>query len=283
MQAGIKLAAALRRRRRILFVAVFTSLVLVNVWLWVDLWRNDRNAASVETTIAVAAGSIAVLALYVVWHNPIATVTAGMTTPSLRYTLATHQAGHIVAGFVDDPNRLGKVLLHGPCATRRSPVPQMTQQSLRNELAVTLSGVAAEEIFTGESTSTAANDLARSTELAADMVGRYGMTGSLVSLGTGNIRRSKFIDKVLADARTRKELEGLLRDSKRDSMRLMLENRHLIITIRDELLRKEQLTATEIQLLFDKARSKREDADEVLVDLRTASERSRPIIGIARS
>ena len=62
----------------------------------------------------------------------------------------------------------------------------------------------------------------------------------------------------------------------------MLENRHLIIVIRDELLRGEQLTVTDIQLLFDEARSKRENADEVLVDIRTVSERNRPIVEIAR-
>jgi hypothetical protein len=278
--------ARLRRGSRTLFVAVFTSLVIVNVWLWVDLLSSNgtgNSATSVEATIAIAIGSLALAALYLAWRHPVLPTAFRMSTPSLRFALATHQAGHIVATFLQDPNRLGKVQLAGPCAPQTSPVPTMTQQAMRDELAITLSGIAAEEIFTGESSAHAAADLARTTELGADMVGRFGMTGSLVSLATGRIRRSRFMEKVLEDARARKELEALLRDSKRDSMRSMLENRHLIITIRDELLRREQLTPTDIQLLFDEARSRRENADEVLVDLRAASERTRPFIGLAKS
>ena len=278
--------ARLRRGSRTLFVAGFTSLVIVNVWLWVDLLSNagtGNAATSVEATIAIATGSLALAALYLVWRNPVAPTVFRMSTPSLRFALATHQAGHIVATFLQDPNRLGKVQLAGPCAPQASPVPALTQQSMRDELAIMLSGIAAEEIFTGESSAHAAADLVRTTELGADRVGRCGMTGSPESLATGRIRRSRFMEKVLEDARARKELEALLRDSKRDSMRSMLENRHLIITIRDELLRREQLTPTDIQLLFDEARSRRENADEVLVDLRAATERTRPFIGVAKS
>lgn len=270
MQAGIRAVAGSRHRRRLLLVAVFTSLALINVWLWIDFVRTGRDTAAPETIIAIAVGSVGVVALYLVWRTPVAMFFARTGTPSMRFALATHQAGHIVASFLDDPSRLGRMHLHGPCVTQTSIVPLLAQQSMQDRLAHILSGMTAEEIFTGESSSHAADDLARATELGADMVGRFGMAGSLVSMATGRSRRPRFIERVLEDARTRKELEALLRDSKRDSMRLMLENRHVIIAIRDELLRKEKLGPTDVQLLFDQARSRREDADQVLVDLRTA-------------
>ena len=114
------------------------------------------------------------------------------------------------------------------------------------------------------------------------MVGRFGMTGSLVSMGTHRTKESAFVDKVLEDARTRKELEALLRDTKRDSMRHMLENRHLIIVLRDALLRQGVLTPDEVRRIIATAEDRRHNDDEVLVDLRLAGERTRPFVGASR-
>ena len=77
------------------------------------------------------------------------------------------------------------------------------------------------------------------------------------------------------------ELEALLRDTKRDTMRLMLENRHLIVAVRDALLRKHELSADDIYQILDEAQERRHTDDQVLVDLRSASDRPRPLLGIA--
>jgi ATP-dependent Zn protease len=148
-------------------------------------------------------------------------------------------------------------------------------------LRLALAGLTAEEIFTGETGTNVAGDLAAATALGADMVGRFGMTGSLVSLATGRTRRSAFITRVIEDPRTRKELEALLRDTKRETMRLMLENRHLIVAVRDALLRRQQLSAEEVYRVLDEAQERRCNDDQVLVDLRSAGERPRPLLGIA--
>lgn len=153
----------------------------------------------------------------------------------------------------------------------------MTHSALRAELGVEVAGITAEEIFSGESGAYAASDLTRATEIGADMVGRFGMTGSLVSLGTPKSRRRKFIARVLDDARTRKELEALLREVKRETIRNLLERRHLIVAVRDALMRKNRLEVRQLRAILANAERMRRTDDEVLVDLRVVG--SRPAAG----
>jgi ATP-dependent Zn protease len=167
------------------------------------------------------------------------------------------------------------------CHLPSQPAAGHTHTTLHRDLRVILAGMAAEEIFTGESGANVATDLASATSLGADMVGRLGMASSLVSLATGPIRRTDFVKRVIDDPRTRKELEALLRDTKRDTMRLMLENRHLIVAVREALLRKDELSAEEIHRVLDEAQQRHGIDDQVLVDLRSTSERPRPLLEIA--
>ena len=78
---------------------------------------------------------------------------------------------------------------------------------------------------------------------------------------------------MLDDARTRKELEALLREAKRDSTRTMLENRHIIIALRDALIRNGHLSAGQILEVISGADELRHTDDEVLVDLRIVGNR----------
>ena len=109
------------------------------------------------------------------------------------------------------------------------------------------------------------------------MVGRYGMAGSLVSFEATRPRRNRFIARVLDDARARKDLEGLLREVKRDTIRSLLENRHLIVAVRDALVRKGRLDPRQIKAILAHADKARQSDDEVLVDLRVVG--SRPAAG----
>ena len=199
-----------------------------------------------------------------------------MTTPALRQAIATHHAGHVVAAHFADPSRISRVDLATPCVHHRPTVPAITHSALRTELSIAVAGLTAEEIFAGESGSHAAADLANATRVGADMVGRYGMAGSLVSLDTSRPHRAKFVDRVLHDARTRKELEALLREAKRESVRLMLENRHQIIALRDALMRQPRLEPAQIRNILATVEHERNN-DEVLVDLRIVGHR--PAVG----
>ena len=270
MGAGMIATAYGRSGRHLRFVTLIAALAVIDIWLWTRLFDGGSLVAS-ETALAatsVTAGAIAACAL---WRRPLGRNIRMMTTPALTQSLATHQAGHIVAAHVQDPNWTAKVSLSDPCSRRPDATPVVGQTELHSELVVAFAGMTAEEIFLGETGSHSADDLARATSIGADMVGRLGMSGSLVSLATTRPRRKKFVASVLDDARARKELESKLRDAKRETTRLMLENRHLIITLRDALLRHSQLSARAVAELIDNAEKLRHSEDAVLVDLRSAS------------
>lgn len=281
MQAGFRASAFGRRGRHLRFVTIVSALALINVWLWSRLVLGvvaGQSNLTGDMLIAVVAATASLLAVFALWRNPLRRSVSAQSTPARRHALATHHSGHIVALHLLDPTRITRTSLSGPCVFSPATDPAMSQTALRNELSITLSGLTAEEVFAGESGSHTAADLTLATSIGADMVGRFGMAGSLVSLATAERRRGKFITRVLDDARTRKELEALLRDTKRDSMRIMLENRHLIIAVRDALLRIDALDSAEIRRIISDTEQRRNIDDEVLVDLRSVSERGRPLM-----
>lgn len=284
MQVGNRSSAARRQRRHFRYVTMVTALVAVIGWLWAVLiagLASGSIATQMQTVLALVVASVATLALISLWRRPLSPSLHASEPPLLRYSRATHHAGHIVASFVENPQSISKVSFADRCHLPSSRTATRTHTTLRRDLRLTLAGLTAEEIFTGESGTNVSSDLSAATALGAEMVGRLGMTGSLVSLATGRIRHTAFVNRVIDDPRTRKELEALLRDTKRESMRLMLENRHLIIAVRDALLRKDKLSADEIHRILDDAQERRRSDEQVLVDLRSAAERPRPLLGIA--
>ena len=84
--------------------------------------------------------------------------------------------------------------------------------------------------------------------IAAQMVGAYGMAGSLVSyeaIESGPIAQG-IVGKVLGNEDARGAVEKLLAQAKAD-VQIMLDNhRHLVIALRDELLEKSELVGDEI-------------------------------------
>lgn len=283
MQVGKPSFAKRRQRRHFRYVTLVSALVAVIVWLWAVLiagLASGSIATRAQTTLALIVASAATVALVALWRKPLSPSLYSSEPPVLRYSRATHHAGHLVATYVENPQGITKVSLMDRCHVPPHPTGR-THTNMRRDLRVVLAGLTAEEVFTGESGTNVAADLASATALGADMVGRFGMASSLVSLATGRIRRTEFIERVVQDPRTRKELESLLRDAKRDTMRLMLENRHLIVAVRDALLRKDSLSADEVHRILDDAQQRRHSDDQVLVDLRSAGERPRPLLGIA--
>jgi hypothetical protein len=255
-------------------------LSLINAWLWTRIGFGIANRGAFDRPDLILTGLASLVTLVLVialWHNPISRNVLIMNTPALRQSLATHHAGHIVAAHHLDPCRVRRTDLSSPCNHHVSEVPSITQGALRGELSIAVAGLTAEELFAGESGSHSASDLVRATNIAADMVGRFGMAGSLVSLAVSRPRRKKFIAQVLDDPRTRKELESLLREVQRDTTRLVLENRHIIIAVRDALMRHGSLDPGQIHDVIGNAEEVRHTDDEVLVDLRVVNN-SRPAV-----
>ncbi len=284
MQAGSIASAYGRGGRHLRFVALATALVIIDVSLWIRLVRTSGTLVEVgDVAFAATVATAAIIAMFALWRNPLARNTRMMTTPALRQMLATHHAGHIIATHIDNPDRVPTADMSQPCGRHAAVTPTVTQSALRSEIVIGLSGMAAEEIFAGESGAHVDQDLAKATAIGADMVGRFGMAGSLVSLGAPRHNRRTFLEHVLEDARARKELESILRESKRESIRLMLENRHTIIAVRDALMRHHRLTAVQLSEIISGAEELRHTDDKVLVDLRIVGDRTRPAATASKS
>jgi ATP-dependent Zn protease len=123
---------------------------------------------------------------------------------------------------------------------------------------IAFGGMSAEELFFGESGTGPSGDLVHATKIAAQMVGSFGMAGSLVSyeaIEAGPISQG-IVGKVLGNEDARNAVEKLLEQSKADVRRLLDDNRHLVMALRDELLAKEELIGDEIVEVLREAEAK---------------------------
>lgn len=280
MQAGILVN---RGPRYVSYLILTIGIILINILMWSRIIIDAMNQHVLSSTSLLATALASTLALGLVvslWRSPLSANHRMLQTPALRHTLATHHAGHIVAAHLADPDRIRRISLTEPCNHHHSVVPVVTETALRMELTIALGGIVADEVFSGESGTHSAADLERATEIAADMVGRYGMSGSLLSLLPIARRRRHLVAWVIEDARTRKDLETVLRQAKKDTIRSMLENRHELVAVRDALVRHDRLSAAHIRSIIASADQRRSRDDEVLVDLRVVT--GRPAAGAYR-
>src|SRR5207244_3221732 len=136
-------------------------------------------------------------------------------TQEERGAVATHEAGHAVAAYLVGKSRRLEVL---SIIKRRDSLGLLahsdreerftrTRSELEAGLAIALGGMAAEELFFGESGTGPGADLAGATQVAALMVGALGMAGTLVSyeaVNEGPVSRKNLVGKVLADGDTKR-------------------------------------------------------------------------------
>jgi ATP-dependent Zn protease len=173
-----------------------------------------------------------------------------------KRTIATHEAGHAVVAHLVGLDRKLEVL---SIIKRRDALGLLAHSDTserftrrRSELVavvqIAFGGMTAEELFFGEAGTGPSSDLAHATTVAAQMVGSFGMAGSLVSfeaVENGPISQG-IVAKVLANDDGRRAVERLLGQAKSDTRTLLDENRHLVEALRDELLEREELVGDEI-------------------------------------
>ena len=181
-----------------------------------------------------------------------------------REAVASHEAGHAtVAYFLGKGRRLEVLsiikrrgalglLAHGDEEERFT----RTRTEVEAGIAIALGGLVAEEICFGESGTGPANDLAAATDLAAHMVGSFGMAGSLISYDAvteGAIARSNLVAKVLSDREAKRRVEDIL-DTQKERVRAVLEeNADVHRALRDALIDRDELVGVEILQVIEKA------------------------------
>lgn len=175
-----------------------------------------------------------------------------------RELIATHEAGHAVAAFlcaqghrklevlsiIKRRDALG-LLAHSDAEERFTK----TRSELEATLKIALGGMAAEQLYFGESGTGPSSDLQAATLLAAQMVGSFGMGSKLVSyeaVSDGPYGSSNIVAKVLSSDDTKREMEDLLRRQKDQVGHLLEKNKDLVDALRDALLDHEELLGDEI-------------------------------------
>jgi cell division protease FtsH len=191
-------------------------------------------------------------------------------TESDRVSVATHEAGHAtVAHFLGRGRRLEVLsiikrrqalglLAHGDTEERFT----RTRTELQAAIAIALGGLAAEEIFFGETGTGPAADLQNATTLAAQMVGSFGMAGSLVSydaIAEGPIGSKNLVGKVLADGEGKERVEEILTAQRERVAALLEANRDVVVALRDALIARDELVGEEILQVIEEALSARDD------------------------
>lgn len=181
-----------------------------------------------------------------------------------RRLIATHEAGHATAAYLCAKERKLEVL---SIIKRRQALGLLahsdleerftkTKSELESTLKVALAGMAAEEIFFGESGTGPSSDLAAATALVAQMVGLYGMGDSLVSydaVNNGGHSAPNIVAKVLSTDAGKNEVDGILKSHKDQIAYLIEINRHLVEALRDALIDHEELLGDEILSVLRKA------------------------------
>jgi cell division protease FtsH len=170
-----------------------------------------------------------------------------------RRAIATHEAGHATVAYFAAPGRhldvlsiikrseaLG-LLAHSDSEERFTRTRSECEALLR----IAMGGMVAEEIFLGEASTGPSGDLAGATRLAAQMVGSYGMAGSLISLDASG-GPVDLVTKVLSDDSCRRSVEELLESARSGAREVLASHKQVTGALRDALLEHDELVDDEI-------------------------------------
>jgi ATP-dependent Zn protease len=183
-------------------------------------------------------------------------------TDAERTTIATHESGHAaVAHFMGKGRRLEVLsiikrrqslglLAHGDEEERWT----RSRSEVEAQIAIALGGLVSEEQFLGESGTGPASDLAAATQVAAQMVGSFGMAGSLISFDAiteAAIGSRNLVAKVLSDKDGKQRVEDILADQKQRVMALLEEHQDVVFALRDALIERDELVGDEIREVIE--------------------------------
>lgn len=184
-----------------------------------------------------------------------------------RRLVAYHEVGHAIVGkFLPntDPVHKVSILSRGGALGVTWFVPDMdrvlvSKAKFEDELASLYGGRVAEEVFFGKDaiTTGASNDIERATQMARDMVMKYGFDPELGpenlegdtsggSMNTpGNLLSQDTLEKI--DTKVR----AILLRAYETTTKLITEHRDLHEKIAEDLFKKEELTQEEFDVYFE--------------------------------
>ena len=133
----------------------------------------------------------------------------------------------------------------------------MSKEDILAEIRTLLAGRSSEEIVCNTMTSGAANDIERATEMARNLVARFGMCDEFDMMALGTVQ-SQYLDGgysmtcaqetyAAADRAT----IAIIRQCHQDAKQILSENRELLDKIAAYLLKKETITGQEMMAIIE--------------------------------
>ncbi|MGH9285181.1 MAG: AAA family ATPase [Acidimicrobiales bacterium] len=172
-----------------------------------------------------------------------------------RRAIATHEAGHATVAYLVGKGRKLEVLsiikrgealgllAHSEIEERFTN----TKSEIEARIQISFGGMVAEELFFGESGTGPAGDLKAATAAAAQMVGSFGMAGSLVSYeAMSDMGGANVVARVCASEDGKRAVEAILTSAKAEVARLLSVHRHVVAALRDALVERDELIGEEI-------------------------------------
>jgi len=202
----------------------------------------------------------------------------------LRIT-AFHEAGHTIVAAkileVDVPHKV-TIVPRGRAlgATMMFPEKEsyhMQKRRLLGQLATAFGGRVAEEIFVGDISAGASDDIRRATELARAMVAELGMSDKVGPINYAERHGSDFLGAELLGGKWHSEetahvldteIERILREAYKTAQEIIETQRDAVERLADALLLYETLDGAEIEALIEKGTAPK--------DLRPEKEGSEP-------
>jgi cell division protease FtsH len=189
-------------------------------------------------------------------------------TPEDKRKTAYHESGHAIIGTLlpgCDPVHKVSVIPRGRALGVTWSLPEMDRFSVyRDQMLAQISmlfgGRVAEELFVGNISTGASNDIERATGIARDMVTRYGMSDALGPMVYGDnegevfLGRSVTTHKNMSEASMQKvdgEIRRILDEQYGLAHRLLEENRDKVEAMTAALLEWETIDAEQIKDIMD--------------------------------
>lgn len=180
---------------------------------------------------------------------------------------AYHETGHTLVGFLhNDINIVHKVTIipRGRAGGYTMSLPKddrnyQTKSEMLDELQMLLGGRVAEAIVLKDISSGASSDLQRATQLARQMVCRYGMSDRLGSMTFGHEEEEVFLGRDIAREKYSNEVAAVIDEEVRRLMdeaykgaeKLLQENMDKLVLIAETLLKKETLDGKQLRELME--------------------------------
>lgn len=194
--------------------------------------------------------------------------------------IAFHETGHaVVADFLPntDPVHRISIISRGMALGYTLQLPEeekflKTKEELLEEVTVLLGGRASEELFIGEKTTGAENDLRRATEIVRKMITEFGMSeklgpltfgkkGEFVFLGRDIAAEKNYSDKIAyeIDREIRETIEKCYKRAKE----ILENNKNAVQKVVEVLLEKETMEGEELKKILKEVKKEKEEVDKV--------------------